>query len=105
MTINQPTKIILVVMIAIVGTVSALSNYGYLRHSSSQDALYVAEFSLIANAPGQTQTLSAKPSGFAAQCAEGFLVLEGSSNKASGNTTGVLVDARRRPVRCSFAAE
>ena len=98
MTFNHTTQLILVAVVSILGTVAALHTNGYVRHSSEEDALYVSEFSLLANTPGLSQTVSAKPAEFVARCADGYLVMD--SSKASKAANGLLVDQKKRPVTC-----
>ena len=99
MKINHTTQMVLVGLISILGTVSVLHSNGYLRHSNESDALYVAEFSLLANAPGQAQRVSAKPAGFVARCEQGYLVMD-AVEKVSKTLSGLIVDEKKRPVTC-----
>ena len=99
MQFNHKTQLILVALLSIVGTVFVLHGNGYLKHSSEEDALYVAEFSLIANLPGAENVVSAKPADFVAYCEQGYLVMS-AVDKVSKNLSGVLVDQKKRAVSC-----
>ena len=96
---NHKIQLILVGLLSIAGTVTALHQHGYLRHSSESDALYIAEFSLLAMTAGTTQKMSAKPADFIARCEQGYLILDAPSGD-SDNLGGVLVDQKKRPVTC-----
>ncbi|MCL6270175.1 hypothetical protein M3P05_09540 [Sansalvadorimonas sp. 2012CJ34-2] len=102
MTINNQIKIILTAIFSIAITVFVLDSQGFIRHSSEQDSLYIAEYSLLASAPGTEQSISAKPSDFSAYCIEGRLVMRGAGKKVSADVSGLLVDKKRRAVNCSF---
>ncbi len=102
MILNTPAKLILTAFASIVVTVFALDSRGYLRHSSEQDSIYLAEFSLLASTPGTAQTLSAKPADFSARCEQGMLVLDASGRSMNPNLSGLLVDQKSRAVNCSF---
>ena len=102
MTLNTPTKLILTAFASIAVTVFALDSRGYLRHSSEQDSIYLAEFSLLASTPGVSQTISAKPADFSARCEQGILVLDASGKNMNPNLSGLLVDKKSRAVNCLF---
>ncbi|WP_281646025.1 hypothetical protein [Parendozoicomonas sp. Alg238-R29] len=99
MKVNNNIQLILVALLSIVGTVFVLHSNGYLQHSEAEDALYVSEFSLLANTSGLAQTISAKPAGFVARCERGYLVMD-AVDKVSKSLTGVVVDQKKRPVTC-----
>ncbi len=99
MKFNHQTQLILVLVASILGTIFVLHANGYLRHSKEQDALYVAEFSLLASAPGMSGQVSHKSAGFVARCDQGFLVMD-AVEKVSKTLSGVVVDRKNRPVRC-----
>lgn len=102
MTLNHQTQLLIVAIVSLTTTVFVLDYYGYLRHSREVDAIYMAEFSLIANVPGQDQFVSHIASHQRARCVENYLVLESSEQTT---VTGLLVDKRKRPVRCQFTEE
>lgn len=102
MKLNHQTQLFVVAIVTLVVTVLTLDYYGYLRHSREIDALYMAEFSLIANVPGQDQFVSHIPSNQRARCVENYLVLESGEQTI---VTGLLVDKRKRPVRCQLSKE
>ena len=82
---------------SVIGTVAVLSYYGYVQFSKPQDALLLAEFTMLKTVPGEDYRLSIKPADQAAQCIDGVLVLFDSKQRG---LTGVLVDNRKRAVRC-----
>ncbi|OQX38467.1 MAG: hypothetical protein B0D91_04020 [Oceanospirillales bacterium LUC14_002_19_P2] len=102
MKLNHQTQLLAVAIVTLIATVFVLDYYGYLRHSNESDAIYMAEFSLIANVPGQDQYVSHIPAKKRARCIDHYLVLE-STEKAGA--TGLLVDKKQRPVRCEFNGE
>ena len=100
MTLNNPSRLILTAIVSIGVTVFMLDSQGYIRHSSNQDSLYIAEFSLLANKPGLQQTVSAKPADFLARCEQGYLVMDAAENRS--DLSGLLVDKSKRPITCKF---
>ncbi len=99
MQLNHKVQLILVSFVSIVGTVLILDAQGYVNHSSEKDALYVAEFSLIANVSGAESVVSSKPSDFVARCTQGYLVMD-AIEKVSKSLSGVVVDKKKRAVPC-----
>lgn len=83
---------------SVVGTVAVLSYYGYVHFAKPQDALLLAEFTMLKTVPGEDYRLSLKPADQTAQCIDGVLVLFDSKQKG---LTGVLVDNRKQAVRCA----
>lgn len=81
----------------VIGTVAVLSYYGYVHFAKPQDALLLAEFTMLKTVPGEDYRLSLKPADQQAQCIDGVLVLFDTRQKG---LTGVLVDDRKRAVRC-----
>ena len=79
---------------SVVGTVAVLSYYGFAK---PQDALLLAEFTMLKTVPGEDYRLSLKPADQVAQCIDGVLVLFDTKQKG---LTGVLVDDRKQAVRC-----
>lgn len=82
---------------SVIGTVAVLSYYGYVHFAKPQDALLLAEFTMLKTVPGEDYRLSLKPADQAAQCIDGVLVLFDTKQKG---LTGVLVDDRKQAVRC-----
>ncbi|KHL69715.1 hypothetical protein [Pseudomonas flexibilis] len=82
---------------SVVGTVAVLSYYGYVHFAKPQDALLLAEFTMLKTVPGEDYRLSLKPADQVAQCIDGVLVLFDTKQKG---LTGVLVDDRKQAVRC-----
>ncbi|HTO20783.1 MAG TPA: hypothetical protein VL129_16785 [Pseudomonas sp.] len=82
---------------SVVGTVAVLSYYGYVHIAKPTDALLLAEFTMLKTVPGEDYRLSLKPADQVAQCIDGVLVLFDTKQKG---LTGVLVDNRKRAVRC-----
>lgn len=82
---------------SVIGTVAVLSYYGYVHFAKPQDALLLAEFTMLKTVPGEDYRLSLKPADQTAQCIDGVLVLFDSKQKG---LTGVLVDSRKQAVRC-----
>lgn len=81
----------------VICTVAVLSYYGYVHFAKPQDALLLAEFTMLKTVPGEDYRLSLKPADQQAQCIDGVLVLFDTRQKG---LTGVLVDDRKRAVRC-----
>jgi len=82
---------------SVIGTVAVLSYYGYVHFAKPQDALLLAEFTMLKTVPGEDYRLSLKPADQAAQCIDGVLVLFDTKQKG---LTGVLVDSKKQAVRC-----
>jgi hypothetical protein len=82
---------------SVVGTVAVLTYYGYVHIAKPTDALLLAEFTMLKTVPGEDYRLSLKPADQVAQCIDGVLVLFDTKQKG---LTGVLVDNRKRAVRC-----
>ena len=83
---------------SILGTVGALWYYGYLHFAKPEDALELTQFTMLKSIPGQDSTkLSLDPADQQAQCIDGVLVMFDMTQKG---LTGVLVDGRKRAVRC-----
>jgi hypothetical protein len=82
---------------SVVGTVAVLSYYGYVHIAKPTDALLLSEFTMLKTVPGEDYRLSLKPADQVAQCIDGVLVLFDTKQKG---LTGVLVDNRKRAVRC-----
>lgn len=82
---------------SIIVTVAVLWYYGYLHFAKPQDALLLQDFTMLKTIPGEDYKLSLTPAPQVAQCIDGVLVLFDTEQKG---LTGVLVDNRKRAVRC-----
>ncbi|MDG9928891.1 MULTISPECIES: hypothetical protein [Pseudomonas] len=89
--------LILTGIASIIGTVGVLWYYGYLHFAKEQDALLLAEFTMLKTIPGEDYKISLKPATQSAQCIDGVLVLFDTQQKG---LTGVLVDDKKQAVRC-----
>lgn len=85
----------------ILGTIATLSYYGYLHIAKPDDALLLAEYTMLKTIPGDEYKASLKPAEQMAQCMDGIVVLFDLKQKG---LTGVLVDDKKRAVRCEFSA-
>lgn len=79
-------------------TVGVLWYYGYLHFAKPQDALLLADFTMLKSLPGEDVKLSLEPAKQVAQCIDGVLVLFDTERKG---LSGVLVDNRKHAVRCA----
>ncbi len=75
----------------------ALWYYGYLHFAKPEDALLLQDFTMLKTVPGEDYKVSLEPAAQVAQCADGVLVLFDTQQKG---LSGVLVDSRKRAVRC-----
>ncbi len=82
---------------SIFGTVAALWYYGYLHIAKPEDALLLSEFTMLKTVPGEDYKISLEPAAQVAQCVDGVVVLFDTEQKG---LTGVLVDNRKKAVRC-----
>lgn len=89
--------LILTGIASIIGTVGVLWYYGYLHFAKEEDALLLAEFTMLKTIPGEDYKVSLKPASQSAQCIDGVLVLFDTQQKG---LTGVLVDDKKQAVRC-----
>ncbi|MWV12888.1 hypothetical protein F3I62_12355 [Pseudomonas sp. R-28-1W-6] len=89
--------LILTGIASIVGTIAVLWFYGYLHFAKEEDALLLAEFTMLKTIPGEDYKLSVKPANQVAHCIDGVLVLFDTQQKG---LTGVLVDDKKQAVRC-----
>lgn len=87
---------------SMLGTIAVLGYYGYLHIAKPSDALLLAEYTMLKTIPGEDYKVSLKPAEQVAQCMDGVLVLFDSKQKG---LTGVLVDDKKRAVRCTFARQ
>ena len=97
MSERDPIPLILTAIGSICATVAVLWYYGYLHIAKPQDALLLADFTMLKTVPGEDYKVSLKPANQLAQCVDGVLVLFDLQQKG---LTGVLVDSRKQAVRC-----
>lgn len=97
MSERNPIPLILTGVGTIIGTVMVLWYYGYLHFAKPEDALELTQFTMLKSIPGQDTKLSLDPADQQAQCIDGVLVMFDMTQKG---LTGVLVDGRKRAVRC-----
>ncbi|SDH74147.1 hypothetical protein SAMN05216588_10721 [Pseudomonas flavescens] len=95
---RNPIPLILTAIGSIAGTVAVLGFYGYLHFAKPEDALLLSEFTMLKTVPGEAYTVSLKPADQVGQCIDGVLVLFDLQQKG---LSGVLVDDRKRAVRCN----
>ncbi len=94
---NNAIPMILTGIVSIVATVAILSFYGYVHFAKEEDALLLAEFTMLKTIPGEDYKISVKPADQIAQCLDGVLVLFDTQQKG---LSGVLVDDHKQAVRC-----
>lgn len=94
---RNPIPLILTGMASILGTVMVLWYYGYLHFAREEDALLLSEFTMLKSVEGVDYKASLAPADQIAQCFDGVLVLFDMQQKG---LSGVLVDQRKRAVRC-----
>lgn len=82
----------------IIVSVGVLWAYGYLHFAKEEDALLLAEFTMLKSVPGEDVKLSLEPADQVAQCIDGVLVLFDMTQKG---LSGVLVDNKKHAVRCA----
>ncbi|QLF92160.1 hypothetical protein HW090_02640 [Pseudomonas sp. ABC1] len=97
MSERNPIPYILTAIGTVAATVGVLSYYGYMHFAKPEDALLLADYTMLKTIPGEDYKLSAKPADQVAQCIDGVLVLFDVQQKG---LSGVLVDNRKRAVRC-----
>lgn len=97
MSERNAIPLILTAIGSIVGTVAVLSYYGYVHVAKPEDALLLADYTMLKTIPGEDYKVSLKPATQVAQCIDGVLVLFDTEQKG---LSGVLVDSRKRAVRC-----
>lgn len=93
----NPLHIIGTAIATVVVTVFTLAHYGYVHFAKPEDALLLAEFTMLKTIPGEDYRASLKPADQHAQCFDGIVVLFDDKQKG---LTGVLVDDKKRAVRC-----
>ncbi|MBC9251962.1 hypothetical protein A9179_16955 [Pseudomonas alcaligenes] len=89
--------LILTGIASIVATVAILWFYGYVHFAKEEDALLLADFTMLKTVPGEDYKISVKPADQVAQCIDGVLVLFDTQQKG---LSGVLVDSHKQAVRC-----
>ena len=94
---RNPIPLILTGIASILGTVMALWYYDYLHFAKEEDALLLSEFTMLKTIEGVDYKVSLQPADQIAQCFDGVLVLFDMQQKG---LSGVLVDRRKRAVRC-----
>ncbi|MFV0455529.1 MAG: hypothetical protein ACK5NQ_11170 [Pseudomonas sp.] len=97
MSERNAIPLILTAIGSVMGTVAVLGYYGYLHIAKPEDALLLADYTMLKTIPGEDYRVSLKPATQVAQCIDGVLVLFDTEQKG---LTGVLVDSRKRAVRC-----
>lgn len=93
----NPLHLIATAIITVCVTVFSLSYYGYMHFAKPEDALLLAEYTMLKTVPGEDYRASLKPAEQHAQCIDGIVVLFDDKQKG---LTGVLVDDKKRVVRC-----
>lgn len=93
----NPIPLILTGIASICATVAALGYYGYLHIAQPEDALLLSDYTMLKTVPGEDYKVSLKPANQVAQCVDGIVVLFDLEQKG---LSGVLVDQRKRAVRC-----
>lgn len=93
----NPIPLILTGIASICATVAALGYYGYLHIAQPEDALLLSDYTMLKTVPGEDYKVSLKPANQVAQCIDGVVVLFDLEQKG---LSGVLVDERKRAVRC-----
>ena len=93
----NPLHLIATAIITVCVTVFSLSYYGYMHFAKPEDALLLAEYTMLKTVPGEDYRASLKPAEQHAQCIDGIVVLFDDKQKG---LTGVLVNDKKRAVRC-----
>ena len=97
MSERNPIPLILTGIGSVTATVALLGYYGYLHIAKPEDALLLADYTMLKTIPGEDYKVSLKPADQVAHCIDGVLVLFDANQKG---LTGVLVDNKKRAVRC-----
>ena len=84
-------------IVSIMISVGTLWYYGYLHIAKPEDALLLAEYTMIKTVPGEDYKISIKPADQVAACLDGVLVLRDATNPM---LSGVLVDNQKRAISC-----
>ncbi|MBP9955773.1 hypothetical protein [Geopseudomonas guangdongensis] len=97
MSERNPIPLILTAIGSVAGTIAVLGYYGYLHFAKPEDALLLSDYTMLKTVPGEDYKVSLKPADQVAHCIDGVLVLFDVNQKG---LTGVLVDNKKRAVRC-----
>ena len=97
MSERNPIPLILTAIGSVFATVAVLTYYGYVHFAKPEDALLLADYTMLKTIPGEDYRVSLKPAPQVAECIDGVLVLFDTEQKG---LTGVLVDDRKRAIRC-----
>ncbi len=97
MSERNAIPLILTAIGSILASVLALWAYGYLHIAKPEDSLLLSEFTMYKTTPGSDYRLGLEPATQVAQCVDGVLVLFDTAQKG---LSGVLVDNKKRAVRC-----
>lgn len=97
MSERNPLPYILTAIGTVFTTVVVLSYYGYVHVAKPEDALLLADYTMLKTVPNEDYRVSLKPAPQVAQCIDGVLVLFDTEQQG---LTGVLVDSSKRAVRC-----
>lgn len=93
--------LILTAVGSVAGTVAVLGFYGYLHIAKPEDALLLSDFTMLKTIPGEDYKISVKPAPQLVQCLDNVVVMFDTEQKG---LSGVLVDNRKRAVRCVSAS-
>lgn len=94
---TNPLHLIATAIATLTVTILVLGYYGYLHVAKPEDALLLAEFTMLKTVEGEDYRATLKPAEQTAYCIDGFLVLFDNDQQ---NLSGVLVDGKKRIVRC-----
>ena len=89
--------LILTGIASIIGTIAVLWYYGYVHFAKEEDALLLADFTMLKTVPGEDYKISLTPAAQVAQCVDGVLVMFDTEQKG---LSGVLVNNKKQAVRC-----
>lgn len=93
----NPIPLILTAIASVCATVAVLGFYGYLHIAKPEDALLLADFTMLKTVEGEDYKVSVEPASQVAQCIDTVLVLFDTEQRG---LTGVLVNNKKRAVRC-----
>ncbi|MCU1719635.1 hypothetical protein [Pseudomonas sp. 5P_3.1_Bac2] len=93
----NPIPLILTAVASVCATVAVLGFYGYLHIAKPEDALLLADFTMLKTVEGEDYKVSIEPASQVAQCIDNVLVLFDTEQRG---LTGVLVNNKKRAVRC-----
>ena len=95
----NPIHVIACALAGVILTVVALGYYGYLHVAKPEDALLLAEFTMLKTIEGEDYRTTLKPAEQTAVCIDGYVVLFDNEKQ---HLAGVLVDNKKRIVRCQL---